>query len=279
MDVEASKGRTSAGDDVNDEGAFHKIERVDVTVVAARHLPKKDTFGTCDGYAVCEMGGMRRQTTTITNSYSPEWKEVFTFMVPQGSQEPLMVRIYDWDRIGQHDFIGLVEVPPSARGQEGDLVLPVLDGEGKPVVGHDKKPTELVLRIKTAQLEKSVDFQVQVKRGSNMPKADMFGSCDPYIKLEFGERHDTTSVENDTFHPTWNQTFGFSVMDPSAQAGDLVLILMDKDRMKKDDELGRAVVPATDVSLALSSAPGCDICTLHPSSHTGHVFRSCCCLC
>jgi len=45
---------------LTDEEKVHRQQRIDVTVVGARHLPKSDVFGKCDAYLVCELGGVRR---------------------------------------------------------------------------------------------------------------------------------------------------------------------------------------------------------------------------
>jgi Ca2+-dependent lipid-binding protein len=223
-----------------------------------------------------------RQTSTITNNYNPDWNEVFTFMVPEGSQEPIKVSVFDWDRVGKHDFIGQTGVSTSAsqvveaeekkdhgeeagsaagRGGEdassavGDMYT-LVDEKGMPVVGHDCRMTEVLVSVKVGKVEAAIDFQVSVHKGSNMPKADAFGTCDPYIVVEFGARRDTTSVQKGTYHPTWDQTFAYSVMEAAVGDEDLVFTLMDSDMVSRDDVLGVARINSNQVSEALLSPPG-----------------------
>jgi Ca2+-dependent lipid-binding protein len=226
----------------------------------------------------------RRQTSTITSNYNPDWNEVFTFMVPEGSQEPIKVSVFDWDRVGKHDFIGQTSVSTSAsqvaeteqempmdRGAEtrsaaegggedassalGDMYT-LVDEKGMPVVGHDCRMAEVLLSVKVGKVEAAVDFHVHVLKGTNMPKADAFGTCDPYIMVEFGARRDTTSVQKGTYHPVWDQTYAYSVMEAAVGDEDLVFTLMDSDTMTRDDVLGVARINSDQVSEALLSPPG-----------------------
>eukprot|EP00282_Hemiselmis_andersenii_P014491 CAMPEP_0114113884 /NCGR_PEP_ID=MMETSP0043_2-20121206/3147_1 /TAXON_ID=464988 /ORGANISM="Hemiselmis andersenii, Strain CCMP644" /LENGTH=354 /DNA_ID=CAMNT_0001206057 /DNA_START=57 /DNA_END=1117 /DNA_ORIENTATION=+ len=230
---------------------------VDVTVVSAEHLPKSDVFGTCDGYAVLEMCGHRVQTTTKTNTYTPQWNEVFSFEI-EGERKPEMtVEVYDWDRIGKHDFLGQFVIDADQEASAGGgKAYPLLTREGKPVVGHDKQPAHITLKFSISDEAHRVDFKVKVCKGSNMPKADVMGSCDPYVALSFGDKRHTTSVRKNTYHPTWNQTFGFSVDDAKAPLLPLKLALMDWDRLTRDDTLGEAVVEEGLVREALAQERG-----------------------
>jgi Ca2+-dependent lipid-binding protein len=82
----------------------------------------------------------------------------------------------------------------------------------------------------------------QVRRGNNIPKADLNGSCDPYIKLELEEKRFTTLVQYKTLQPVFDESFGFDIIDVEQLRGSLQLMLMDKDKFTRDDELGHAQV-------------------------------------
>jgi len=56
----AREGDSTGKPPLTDEEKAHRQQRIDVTVVGARHLPKSDVFGKCDAYLVCELGGVRR---------------------------------------------------------------------------------------------------------------------------------------------------------------------------------------------------------------------------
>ena len=86
---------------------------VEVTIISARHLPKMDSMGTCDGYCKIAWQGQKHETKVKKCSYSPDWNETFTFSFDDVSQH-------------QQNFT-----------QEGSF--PVLH-EGKTVIGNDKQP-------------------------------------------------------------------------------------------------------------------------------------------
>jgi hypothetical protein len=95
-----------------------------------------------------------------------------------------------------------------------------------------------------------------VRSGNNLPKADLNGSCDPYVKVELGEKRHTTQVRYKTLQPVFDETFGFDIIDTRRHIGELLLILMDKDKISRDDELGRARVSQQDIKEILSNPVG-----------------------
>ncbi|XP_063900906.1 uncharacterized protein LOC135120519 isoform X2 [Zophobas morio] len=57
----------------------------------------------------------------------------------------------------------------------------------------------------------------KIKKGEGFPKVDLFGACDPYIKLKFqGQKYKTRVLEK-TLHPVWNQTFYLLLKDPKTE--------------------------------------------------------------
>ena len=46
-----------------------------VVVVTAMHLPKQDTWGTCDAYCVVKLGEEEFKTHVLKNTLSPHWEE------------------------------------------------------------------------------------------------------------------------------------------------------------------------------------------------------------
>ena len=141
-----------------DEGGF----RLDVTVISAAHLPQKDFFGSCDAY--CILGPSKRnsvQTQVVKNTYSPTWKEVFTFDI-SSPDDYIQLRVFDWDRTGDHDFVGQAKIPVStATITDAEQVFVLSDDNERPVIGKDKQQASVCLRLSIAQKKNSVIFQVK----------------------------------------------------------------------------------------------------------------------
>eukprot|EP00961_Rhodomonas_salina_P258636 3495138-Rhodomonas_salina.2 len=92
---------------------------LELTVVGARHLPKVDLVGKCDGYCLIKYGGKVQRTKTVKNSYSPDWEETFSFDAPADGDAPgtLSVTLMDWDRLGKDDRVGEIVLDEKKMGQ------------------------------------------------------------------------------------------------------------------------------------------------------------------
>ena len=92
----ATKPVSSQADDCG--AASWKLK---VSLKSAQHLPKMDTFGTCDAYVVMTVGDNKIfKSATIKGSYSPVWNETFEFELDVAdNSKALVLSVYDWDRV------------------------------------------------------------------------------------------------------------------------------------------------------------------------------------
>ena len=141
--------------------------RLEVTAVRARHLPKMDNFGTIDGYCVitfndASSGEKTHKTSTVKNTYSPDWNEAFTFEVDDVSKRPkegVKVVVMDWDRLSADERVGEVSLSADRvwdvlRTRDNwveEKEFFIMDG-GKQVVARERGKGEeggdrLVLRV------------------------------------------------------------------------------------------------------------------------------------
>ncbi|KAK9824188.1 hypothetical protein WJX72_008409 [[Myrmecia] bisecta] len=87
---------------------------------------------------------------------------------------------------------------------------------------------------------------VQLKGATNVPKMDIFGKCDPFVRLYTRDKRKLKSqVKSRTYHPVWEENFQLLVHEPDHQA--LTCILYDWDRLSPSDEIGRVVIPVRDL--------------------------------
>lgn len=96
------------------------------------------------------------------------------------------------------------------------------------------------------------EVQVTIVRGTNFPAADSarrttlmasgVRSSDPYVLLNGVYQTFKTTCKSRTLDPEWNENFVFFFASTPelASAGPVSLIVKDRDRLLKDDNLGSA---------------------------------------
>eukprot|EP00282_Hemiselmis_andersenii_P003801 CAMPEP_0114138892 /NCGR_PEP_ID=MMETSP0043_2-20121206/16567_1 /TAXON_ID=464988 /ORGANISM="Hemiselmis andersenii, Strain CCMP644" /LENGTH=277 /DNA_ID=CAMNT_0001232897 /DNA_START=149 /DNA_END=978 /DNA_ORIENTATION=+ len=89
---------------------------LNITVVNARHLPRMDRGflgigGKVDPFCVLHVGGTSWETSVKKGTFSPDYDETFTMpTVVGGIESPLIVKVMDWNAMGDADIVGEVVV-------------------------------------------------------------------------------------------------------------------------------------------------------------------------
>lgn len=99
-----------------------------------------------------------------------------------------------------------------------------------------------------SKLERPVGLvKVSVVECRNLPKSDVFGSCDPYCELYVREKRKVrTAIIRRERNPRFDKDFTFSVNDKNQQK--LYVSVFDWDFwLEADDELGHTEVPLGDL--------------------------------
>ena len=129
---------------------------IDVVVQKALHLPRMDTFGSCDGLTRLKYHNKTYDTDVRKNTFSPVWNQEIRLNVHEVAKAgsfPLEIMVFDWNASGEEDLVGLASIPAEEISSmfEGTLgatkkhKLHLKDAEGQDVVGHDKQRTEIHL--------------------------------------------------------------------------------------------------------------------------------------
>ncbi len=105
-----------------------------------------------------------------------------------------------------------------------------------------------------------------VVKGEDLPALDPMGTSDPYCIMKLGRDVQQTSVQYKTLSPLWNETFVFEVdkLPQVAFSGQtarkstvpyviplcelmyyITIDIWDKDKLNRDDFIGRVMVPLT----------------------------------
>ena len=128
---------------------------LEITIVSVRHLPKTDTLGACDPYVSLEFDGTTQQTSVKKRTYSADYNEIFTFLI-SGQSGPLVLSLYDWNMATSNAKIGsnhvswedIRNILLQPLGFERNMSFKIYDA-AKTVIGNDKVPTEVNIRIRT----------------------------------------------------------------------------------------------------------------------------------
>ncbi|XP_058094521.1 synaptotagmin-3 isoform X2 [Magnolia sinica] len=96
-------------------GAMKKpVGILHVNVLRALHLSKMDIFGKSDPYVKLKLIGERlpvKKTTIKMKNLNPEWNEQFKLIVKDPENQALELQVYDWEKVGAHDKLGMQVIP------------------------------------------------------------------------------------------------------------------------------------------------------------------------
>ena len=175
---------------------------LEVTVVSARHLPKRGKIFTklslCDPYMKVAYNDIEFVSIVRKNTYSPDWGQSFAFDLEDLSAVgPLRVTVMDWNKYSQHELIGVVEIFEDQihhilfetyADWNQQHTFPILKN-GLSVLGHDGNVAQVTLTFRcTARSTKpGTNFE-----GSFTATADQIPDSEPIITCDiFGCQEET----------------------------------------------------------------------------------------
>merc|ERR1719228_2510866 len=235
--------------------SFEKTALI-VTVNKCTNLPAKDlTCNTSDPYVKLQLLPEKQhkvKTRVLRRSLNPVYDEDFTFYGVNFNQLPILTLhfvVLSFDRYSRDDVIGEVMLEMEN--------LDLKDSEVKPLsLIREISPRSMKLKDQgRGELLVSLCFQpaaaritVVVLKARNLPKMDITGLSDPYVKIYLlynGQRiaKKKTHVKKRTLNPVFNESFLFDVpYNEGLQNISLELLVLDWDRMTKNEVVGRLEV-------------------------------------
>ncbi|XP_020586414.1 synaptotagmin-2 [Phalaenopsis equestris] len=85
-----------------------------VKVIRAYKLKKKDLLGKSDPYVKLKLTEEKlpsKKTKVKHNNLNPEWNEEFRLVVKDPNSQALELLVFDWEKVGKHDKIGMQVIP------------------------------------------------------------------------------------------------------------------------------------------------------------------------
>ncbi|KAK9300171.1 hypothetical protein QLX08_007084 [Tetragonisca angustula] len=222
-----------------------------VTVVNCKGLPAR---ATSDPYVKLKLLPDKQhqaKTRVLRNTRDPVYDEDFTFFgisKDQLQKISLHFIVLSFDRYSRDDIIGELTCALSS--------IPDLENSDNQEISLCRKICPRSLKIQSqgrGELLVSLCWQpmnsrltVVVLKAQNLPKMDVTGLADPYVKIyllynsqRIAKRK--TRVKKRTLSPVFNESFGFDI--PNGADGlnnvSLEFMLIDWDRVTRNEVIGR----------------------------------------
>ncbi|XP_068085282.1 synaptotagmin 1 [Anabrus simplex] len=223
-----------------------------VTVIQAEDLPALDSGGSSDPYCKVYLLPDRKKkftTQVVQKSLNPYFNETFIFKnIPytQLRTKTLVFALYDYDRFSRNDAMGEIKVPlcqvdlADSKERWGEIHQPVESTPEK-----DCKLGELCFSLR--YIPTSGKLTVVIIEARNLKKMDIGGLSDPYVKISLmlnGKRvkKKKTATKKCTLNPYYNESFTFDVPFEDIKKAELVLTVIDYDRIGASEPIGQVTM-------------------------------------
>ncbi|XP_076231771.1 synaptotagmin 4 isoform X1 [Calliopsis andreniformis] len=225
-----------------------------VTVVNCKGLPAREQNATSDPYVKLKLLPDKQhqvKTRVLRNTRDPVYDEDFTFFgisKDQLQKISLHFIVLSFDRYSRDDIIGELTCALSS--------VPGLENADNQEISLCRKICPRSLKIQSqgrGELLVSLCWQpinsrltVVVLKAQNLPKMDVTGLADPYVKIYLLYNNQRiakrkTRVKKRTLSPVFNESFTFDI--PNGADGlnniSLELMLLDWDRVTRNEVIGR----------------------------------------
>uniref|UniRef100_A0A8C7KC68 Multiple C2 and transmembrane domain containing 1 n=1 Tax=Oncorhynchus kisutch TaxID=8019 RepID=A0A8C7KC68_ONCKI len=284
---------------VNSDRALPSSEmyQLDIVLKRGHNLAIRDRGGTSDPYVKFKLCGKEVfRSKTIHKNLNPVWDEGTKLLV-DSLQEPLYVKVFDYDFGLQDDFMGSAylylesleqqrycrAIPVNLTLQDPhypdvDLGTLELTVTLRPKDGSIEEPHRdaTVSSVRLAELHRKHQLwrgivSISLIEGRDLCPMDPNGLSDPYAKFRLGNQ----KYRSKTLCPQWREQFDLHLYEETG--GVLEIAVWDKDTGRRDDFIGRCTLDLSTLAkehthrleLALEESRGSVVLllTLTASSH------------
>jgi len=225
-----------------------------VTVNRCENLPAKDsTAKSSDPYVKLELLPEKQhkvKTRVMRRTLNPVYDEDFTFYGIHFNQlEGLTLHfvVLSFDRYSRDDVIGevMLELDSIDLSNSDNTPVPIYK-EITPRSYKLKSQGRGEILVSLCYQPAANRITVVVLKARNLPKMDITGLSDPYVKIYLlfnGQRiaKKKTHVKKRTLNPVFNESFVFELphMEEGLKNISLEFMLLDWDRVTKNEVIGR----------------------------------------
>lgn len=210
-----------------------------VKVVRAYKLKKKDLLGKSDPYVKLKLTEEKlpsKKTAVKHNNLNPEWNEEFRLVVKDPNSQALEILVFDWEKVGKHDKIGMQVLPLKELTFDEPKTLTLDLVKNMDVIDSDDKSRgQIVLDLLYSPFKEDNLSNVVTDDSGSVEKApegtpagggllvviiheaeDLEGKhhTNPYARIIFkGEERKTKHIKK-TRDPRWEEEFQFLCEEP-----------------------------------------------------------------
>jgi len=225
-----------------------------VTVNKCTNLPAKDTANnTSDPYVKLQLLPEKQhkvKTRVLRRTLNPVYDEDFTFYGVNFNQLPILTLhfvVLSFDRYSRDDVVGEVMLEMESLDLKDSEVNPMsLIREISPRSMKLKDQGRGELLVSLCHQPAAGRVTVVVLKARNLPKMDITGMSDPYVKIYLLHKDQRiskkkTHVKKRTLNPVFNESFVFDLPRSDNGLADIQLefALLDWDRVTKNEVIGR----------------------------------------
>lgn len=232
-----------------------------VTVNKCTNLPAKDNANkSSDPYVKLQLLPEKQhkvKTRVLRRTCNPVYDEDFTFYGVHFNQLPILTLhfvVLSFDRYSRDDVVGevMVELEGLDLSNTDNSPLPLIR-EITPRSQKLKSQGRGEILVSLCHQPASSRVTVVVLKARNLPKMDITGLCDPYVKIYLVYNNQRiakkkTHVKKRTLNPVFNESFVFDI--PKTEDGlakiNLEFLLLDWDRVTKNEVIGRLELGGAD---------------------------------
>ncbi|XP_036005193.1 synaptotagmin-1a [Fundulus heteroclitus] len=219
-----------------------------VGIIQAAELPAMDMGGTSDPYVKVYLLPDKKkkfETKVHRKTLNPVFNEQFMFKVPyvELGGKTLVMTVYDFDRFSKHDAIGDIKVPMNK------VDFSRVTEEWRDIQSAEKEEQEKLgdICFSLRYVPTAGKLTVVVLEAKNLKKMDVGGLSDPYVKIHLmqnGKRlkKKKTTIKKNTLNPYYNESFSFEVPFEQIQKVQVVITVLDYDKIGKNDAIGKVFV-------------------------------------
>ncbi|XP_059633143.1 synaptotagmin-2 [Cornus florida] len=228
-----------------------------VKVLRAIKLKKKDFMGKADPYVKLKLSDDKlpsKKTTVKHENLNPEWNEEFNIVVKDPESQALDVVVYDWEKVGKHEKMGLNVLPLKelTPDEPKEVTLDLRKSLDPNDVQNEKPRGQIVLEamykpFKEDEMPKDIEDSNEVQKAPEGTPAgggllvvivheaqDLEGKqhhVNPFVRLLFnGEERKTKPVKKNK-DPRWDEEFTFMLDKPPTNDRIRVEVVSSSSRM------------------------------------------------
>ncbi|XP_056322395.1 multiple C2 and transmembrane domain-containing protein 1 isoform X2 [Danio aesculapii] len=241
------------------------LYQLDIVLKRGNNLAIRDRAGTSDPYVKFKLAGKEVfRSKIIQKNLNPVWEERVCLIV-DNLQEPLYMKVFDYDFGLQDDFMGSAYLYLESLEQQRPLDVRLelqdphcpdqdLGSLELAVTLYPRSPAdrEALRQAQQQQMQQQSPrlsdlhrkphmwkgiVSIRLIEGRNLIAMDQNGFSDPYVKFKLGPEKYKSKTIPKTLNPQWREQFDLHLYDE--EGGILEISVWDKDIGRRDDFIGQ----------------------------------------